>query len=160
MNTTRTLLVCIVAFVFLTKLFGGSREHISIAHDFSTPEGAILCLEDAYRAKDIEKAVRCKDFRGDAEQMLSSRPQEIRSDPAIVAQMAQVLERAYRVGRQKDGFPDMRGVSSTFGEKKSLGGDTLLVTEVFRLPDGSTQKEKVYVKHTTEGWRVMEPPVK
>jgi len=28
------------------------------AHDFTTPEGAILCFEDAYRKHDLEAAVR------------------------------------------------------------------------------------------------------
>ena len=34
-----------------------------VAKNFETPEGAILCLEDAYRRKDIEAAVAAKDFK-------------------------------------------------------------------------------------------------
>ena len=33
-----------------------------VAMDFTTPEGAILCLEDTYRKHDIEAAVACRDF--------------------------------------------------------------------------------------------------
>jgi hypothetical protein len=38
--------------------------------NFDTPQGAVLCLEDAYRSKDIEKIVSCKDFRLEAIYML------------------------------------------------------------------------------------------
>ena len=31
--------------------------------NFDTPQGTVLCLEDAYRSKDIERIVSCKDFR-------------------------------------------------------------------------------------------------
>ena len=38
-----------------------------VAKNFETPEGAILCLEDAYRRKDIEAAVAAKDFKIEAD---------------------------------------------------------------------------------------------
>ena len=34
----------------------------SVEKDFDTPEGAVLCLEDAYRRKNIESACACKNF--------------------------------------------------------------------------------------------------
>lgn len=34
--------------------------------DFTTPEGAILCLEDAMRRQDLDAAVACKDFQIEA----------------------------------------------------------------------------------------------
>ena len=54
---------CLSSACLLTALIGcGSNSDSSIAHDLTTPEGAILSLEDAYRAEDIEAAVRCRDF--------------------------------------------------------------------------------------------------
>ena len=41
-----------------------------VGKDFSSPEGAILCLEDAYRKRDIEAAVAAKDFATEARRML------------------------------------------------------------------------------------------
>ena len=35
----------------------------SVEQDFDTPEGAVLCLEDAYRRKNIESACACKNFK-------------------------------------------------------------------------------------------------
>ena len=99
---TRTLLIAAMSFTFLASLFGGS------AVDLSTPERAVKSLEDAWRAKDIEKAIRCKDFRGEAEQMLRDKPAAVRTED-IIAQTAQVLELGYRAEIKKSGFPKMQG---------------------------------------------------
>src|SRR5437868_5930639 len=102
-----------MTFAFLSTLFGGSQD--KLAHDCSTPEGAVLTLEDAWRAKDIEKAVRCKDFRGEAEQILRDRPAAVRTED-IIARTAELLEKGYRVAIKKSGFPNMNGVTSSFVE--------------------------------------------
>ena len=154
---TRALLIAIMAFSFLTKLLGGSRDQSSSAHDLSTPEGAVLSLEDAYRANDIEKAVRCKDFRGEAEQILHDKSADVRTED-IIAETARVLEMGYRTEIKASGFPNMKGVTSTFTEKRALSSDRVVLTEVFRLPDGSTHTEKVHVRRTKNGWRVISAP--
>jgi hypothetical protein len=38
--------------------------------DFTTPEGAVLCLEEAYRRHDLDAAAACKDFAIEAKLML------------------------------------------------------------------------------------------
>jgi hypothetical protein len=38
--------------------------------DFSTPEGALAALEDAYKRKDLDGAVAAKDFEYEAREML------------------------------------------------------------------------------------------
>ena len=63
-----------------------------VTHDFSTPEGALLKLEDAYRARDIEGAVACKDFRREADMMLSRMGSPLVKDEEMVSEIAKVLE--------------------------------------------------------------------
>jgi hypothetical protein len=151
----RTLLIAIMALSFLTKLFGGSREQSSV--DLSTPEHAVHSLEHAWRANDIEKAVLYKDFRGEAEQILRDKPAEVRTED-IIAQTARVLEQSYRAEIKKSGFPKVEGVTSTFSEKRQLSSDRVELTEVFRFPDGSTHTEKVQVRHTKDGWKIISAP--
>jgi len=140
-----------MAFTFGTNLFGGARV------DLSTPERAVQSLEDAWRAKDIENAVRCKDFRGEAEQILRDKPATVRTEDVIV-QTAQVLEMGYRAEIKKSGFPKIQGVTSTFSGKRQLSPDRVELTETFRFPDGTTHTEKVQVRHTKDGWRVISAP--
>jgi len=147
---THTLLLALM-FAFLTNLFGGSGV------DLSTPERAVHSLEDAWRAKDIEKAVRCKDFRGEAQQMLRDKPAAVRTED-IIAQTAEVLEMGYRAEIKKSGFPKMEGVTSTFAGKRQLGADRVELTEEFRFPDGRTQREKVQVRRTKDGWKIISTP--
>lgn len=122
--------------------------------DLTTPEGAILTLEEAYRERDIEKAVACKDFGVEAAYMLRDKP-ELRSDE-ILAKLAETLELAYRK-EMSGGFPDMKGVTSTFPAKKNLGNGKVVVTEVCKYPDGGTSKQNLVVANTTAGWKVIVP---
>jgi hypothetical protein len=54
-----------------TCMLGCSAE-TPIAHNHETPEGAVLKLEDAYRAIDINAAVECRAFEREAELMFKA----------------------------------------------------------------------------------------
>ena len=71
---------------------------LSIKKDFATPEGAILCLEDAYRAEDLEAAVACMDFRTQARLTLTEAnwPKE-EIDDHLLDQTAEMLESSFRI---------------------------------------------------------------
>jgi hypothetical protein len=130
-----------------------------IAHDFATPEGAILCLEDAYRAQDIEKAVACKDFQTEARLMLA-KLQKIPladADPELIQKTAEVLELGFRKQVRTEGFPNMNGVLSTFPAQEPVHENIVVVTEECRYPDGNTSKQRILVGKTKDGWRVLNP---
>jgi hypothetical protein len=148
---TRTFTTTIAVMSLLT-FFGCSKK--AIKADLSTPEGAILSLEEAYRQRDIEKAVACKDFEVEAAHMTRDKPEF--STPDAIAKIAETLELAYRA-EMKGGFPDMKGVTSTFPKKRDYGGGKLVVTEVCRYPDGGTSKQDILVAKTDAGWKVMIP---
>lgn len=127
------------------------------AMDFTTPEGAILCLEDAYRRKDIEAACACKDFLVEATLMLLEAAPETADDPEVRAQAAEVLELAFRKEKEQ-GWPDMEGVESFFIEQQPLTDGIVLVSELSRMPDGSFSETHLRVAHLTgKGWRVLNP---
>ncbi len=133
----------------------GGRE--MVAHDFSTPEGALLKLEDAYRAKDIEGAVACKDFRREAEMMLGRMGSSLATNGDFVGETAKVLELAFRKQIQDGGFPSLDGLECTFPTKETRPDGTVVVTEVCRFPDGGTSEQRVQTWHTPAGWRVLTP---
>ena len=155
MNVRGLLVATVAAITFLPNLFAGSAEKSSV--DLSTPERAVHSLEAAWRANDIEKAVHCKDFRGEAEQILKDKAAAIRTDE-IIAQIAQALESGYRAEIKKSGFPEMAGVTSTFIAKRKLSPDRVELTEEFRFSNGRKQTEKVQVRRTINGWKVITAP--
>ena len=142
----------IMAFLSFLVLFGCGKELIKA--DLTTPEGAILLLEDAYRRGDIERAIACKDFKVEAAYMLRDKP--ALSSNEVLTKLAETLELAYRV-QLKKGFPDMKGVTSTFPKKKDVGDGKVVVTEVCRYTDGGTSKQDILVAKTDTGWKVMIP---
>ena len=124
------------------------------AQDFTTPQGAILCLEDAFRKRDIEAAVRCKHFPTEAKLMLKKMDKGLDSDAEIVTQTAEVLELSFRKHTEAS-WPDFSGVEVSFGAQVPFGDGIEIVPETFLYPDGGTAVQKHYVTKTTEGWRVL-----
>jgi hypothetical protein len=127
-----------------------------IVHDFSTPQGAILCLEDAYRAKDIDAAVRCKDFPLEARLMLEKigASKEVMGDE-IIQRTAEVLELGFRKEKEQTGFPDMSGVTCRFPTTETMSEGIVAVTEECTYADGQTSRQRVLVGKTENGWRVL-----
>jgi hypothetical protein len=144
--------------IFVSLVFVAGCGQTTIVHDFSTPEGAILCLEDAYRAKDLEAAVRCKDFQLEARAMSDKigASKEVINDE-IIKQLAVVLELAYRNELKQKGFPDMSGVTCTFPSTETQGEGLVIVTEECTYADGQKSRERLLVGQTANGWRVLNP---
>lgn len=130
-------------------------EVASVRPDFSTPEGALLSLEDAYRRKDIEAAVKSKDFRIEARLMLRNNKNLPADDDELIAKAAEVLQLAYRKQFERDGFPDLNGVRSTFPKTEPHQDGVVVVTEVCHYPDGGSSTQRMLVAKTPGGWRVL-----
>jgi len=126
------------------------------AMDFTTPEGAILCLEDAYRRRDLDAACACKDFLIEATLLLLESAPETADDPAVQRQTAEVLQLSYRK-EISENWPDLDGVESFFVEQQPFTDGIVIVTEFMRLPDGSFSEANLRVAQTAAGWRVLNP---
>jgi len=139
---------------------GASGGVMSKPIDLTTPEGAVLSLEDAYRAKDIDAAVKCKDFRTEAMLMLEKLNPEFAKDEEIIAQTTEVLELGFRAEMKQEGFPDFGGVTSTFQNKKPFRNrsDIVELTETCVDKRGSTTTNQVVLAKTEPGWRMVVVP--
>src|SRR5436190_6646097 len=98
--------------------------------DFTTPEGAILCLEKAYRDRDIEAAVSAKDFKTEARFLLrSSKFKDFAGDDEMVDAAAKLLELSFREQTLRE-WPSFEGLESFFPRRTVRGDGIVLVTEV------------------------------
>lgn len=131
------------------KMFESARVY---EKNFSTPEGAVLCLEEAYRQKDLEKAVTCKDFLAEARLMLAGK----NVDHEVLSETAETLELSFRA-HFKTQSPEFEGVDSRFLETKSYADGVVVVTEICRHPNGMILKQKLLAVQKNTGWRVLIP---
>lgn len=131
-----------------------STSTAAIAHDLTTPQGAILSLEDAYRAKDVEAAIKCKDFEVEARLMMEKINPQL-ADDEIIAQTAEVLEMGFRA-EMRDTPPNFDGVTSTFSDPEPYNGrdDVVKMIETCDL-GGSTTVNTMYAAKTDAGWKVV-----
>ena len=140
------------------------RNAPAAAADFTTPEGAILMLEDAFRRRDLEAAVAAKDFRIEAElESQAAGVSPIDRDVAVEARAGE-LEAQFRA-LMTQSWPDFTGVISFFVERQpyrpSTGHTSALsfavVTEVNRYAQGGDSQHRILVAETPRGWRVLNP---
>lgn len=122
----------------------------------TSPESAILALEDAYRRHDLEGAVTCKDFQVEAKLMLQDMGKGFDRDPDLVKKTADTLELAYRESVKSD-WPKFDGVTSRFAAHREHSPGIQEVTEVCTFPDGGTSTQRLLVAKTGSGWKVLNP---
>ena len=122
--------------------------------DFDTPEGAVLCLEDAYRRQNIESACACKNFMIEGTVELLNVDPALARDPELRKKKAQFSERAFRQ-KTTEAWPSLKGVESFFIERQEYTDGIVAVIEIRRSPDGAFTKVNHLVAYTQSGWRVL-----
>ena len=129
--------------------------------NFDTPQGAVLCLEDAYRSKDIERILSCKDFSLEAIYMLKyemeNTDDDLMADEEIIDKLAETLELAF-ISEMKVSIPNFDGVvKSEFPRMKVIDEKFVILEEVCTYNDGGQSKQKLIVGKNDSGWRIMTP---
>jgi uncharacterized protein YegJ (DUF2314 family) len=122
-------------------------------HNFETPEGAILCLEDAYDEKDIEKAIGCKDFNEEAKSIIEKLESVNNDDIEILNKTAEVLKLSFIKSLKEHGFPTFAGVNRAF-EREMVNENKYIITETCTFKDFPKRVEKLVTVKTENGWRV------
>lgn len=134
----------------LAKLHARPR----VEQDFTTPEGAILCLEDAYRRRNLDSAITCKDFLIEGTVMLLNYDPALARDPEVRKRNAVLAERAFRQSIS-EAWPELKGVESYFFGRQDYADGIVAVMEIRRMPDGTFDKLNMLAAKTKNGWRVL-----
>src|SRR5882672_1828403 len=177
MNTTVliVLIAVLIAATFLgyrrasghaerARRIAASQAEPVAAADFTTPQGAILMLEDAFRRRDLAAAVAAKDFRVEAELALNAQPPAQAPTESAIMTRAAELEREFRELMQSS-WPDFADVTTVFTGCEpyppppgNFSASALaVVTEVNRFTGGGFSEHRILVAETPAGWRVLNP---
>lgn len=138
----------------LDEIYAELKALPPVTKDFTTPEGAILCLEDAYRRRDIEAAIAAKDFKTEARLMLQKTGFKDHIDDEMVAKTAEALVLSFRAHTTAK-WPDFDGLESFFTKREPHSHGVVVVTEVCRFPDHGFSTQHLLVSETSDGWRVL-----
>ena len=125
-----------------------------VEKDFDTPEGVILCLEDACRRQNIESACICKNFLIEGILMLLDADPNLVRNAELRKRNAVLLERQFRKGITES-WPDLKDVESFFIDRQSYTDGIVMVTELHRLRGGTFNQRKLLVAKTKDGWKVL-----
>jgi hypothetical protein len=127
-------------------------------HDMSTPEGAILCLEDAYTAGDVAAALACKDFETEARMLLDQIPSMAGFEEELVTQTAETLRLSFEAHMRSGSMPNFEGFLHAFPEREFLDENTVIISEICYHTDGKMTLDRLIVTRRGDEWRVG-PPV-
>ncbi|MEZ4951695.1 MAG: DUF2314 domain-containing protein [Saprospiraceae bacterium] len=124
--------------------------------DDSTPEGAIVKLEHAFNEDNIEKAMECKDFRKEAELMLTKMGRtELGAE--IIDKTAEVLQLSFLKSLQDNGIPKFDKLKQAFPKREKISDNHMIITEVCYYPDGGHSIQRLNTYKTENGWKVLSP---
>jgi hypothetical protein len=128
---------------------------VSFSPDFSSPEQALQSLEDAYRTKNLDNVLMCKDFKLEARFLMKQQgPRDVSDE--MVARYAKTPEKQF-ARRLADGFPEWSGVKARIIRKKELSEEMVVLTEELALPNEEEMTQEILVGKSTDGWKVLVP---
>lgn len=130
-------------------------EDYFLASD-ATPEGAIVKIEEAFNARNIEAVMACKDFSKEAELMLA-RMEKIPMEPDLVEKTAELLRLSFLRSLQEQGIPNFQGIKRAFPKREKVAENHFLITEVCYFPDGTQSVQRINTWHSDSGWKVLSP---
>lgn len=122
----------------------------------TTPEGAIIKLENAFDSDDIEAAIACKDFYKEAELMLKKMGKvELGND--ILEKTAELLKLSFVKSLQESGIPKFHGIKRAFPKREKINENHMIITEVCYYPDGNLSIQRLNTYRNESGWKVLNP---
>ena len=124
--------------------------------DDSTPEGAIVKIEEAFNQDNIEKAIQCKDFNKEAELMLKKMG-KLEIDAELVDKTAEILKLSFIKSLQENGIPKFDNIKQAFPTREKISDDHMIITEVCYYPDGSKSIQRLNTYKSETGWKVLSP---
>jgi hypothetical protein len=138
------------------KLLARLTEQPPVKADFSTPEGAVLCLENAICQKNIEAAVACRDFATEARLWFQEHGHLSNEEKnAMIPESIRAMEKSFRTALAK-GLPVDWILGKTYFLKQEPFADGIVKVNKYTLvPEGDIFSQKILVANTGGGWKMV-----
>jgi hypothetical protein len=124
-------------------------------YNYSSPQEAIISLEEAYTNNDLHAVIALKDFRAEARLILEQRNVEYDlNDAELISETAVLLELSLVTQLEKNGFPDFTGVRREFSDLYEIEGNIYAIMEELIYPDGTFFVNKIFLSVNESVWKV------
>ena len=137
------------------RLHGQLLRLPPVKADLTTPEGAILCLEDAFARRDIEAAAACRDFLAEAKLWIHERGHLSRETQAeMLAETTKVLEKSFRDNVNRAWQTDWKRAKSYFPSREQ-DSHGIIVNEYTAIPGNPLLQRRFLTAQNNGGWRIV-----
>lgn len=123
--------------------------------DLSTPEKAIISLEESYSSQNINAVFMCKDFEVEAEYLLKNQFPELLKNKDALKETAEMLKLSLVKYLQDSGFPSFENVHERNFSTEKLPNGLIKVSETCIYKDGSRAVNEHHAIWKNDGWRVL-----
>ena len=121
-------------------------------YKYSTPEEAIISLEQAYTNKDLENILSSKDFISEAKLILEQKSYEFTNE--IISEVAELLRLSLIKNLEDNGYPNFGSARHEFSETEWLKDNIFILEEKIFYPDNTFYINKVFVSKNSNIWKV------
>ncbi|MBA3682609.1 MAG: DUF2314 domain-containing protein [Bacteroidetes bacterium] len=112
----------------------------------TTPEGAIILLENAYDSRELQSVYNLIDFEHEASIMLKQTMPKFDGNPELIQQFVELL----KVGLEKElvekRWPTFKNVERAFIKKEIVSNELMILTEYLTLSGSPYATNKLFVK--------------
>jgi hypothetical protein len=123
--------------------------------DLSTPEGALITLENFYSEQSLEDALSCKNFDKESKNVLLELAKDLKEE--FIKETAELLKSAFIEDLQQNGMPNFENIERVFKRLAYNGKEKMqLIEEILIYPDGKEESNKFWIAEDENGkWKVL-----
>lgn len=116
----------------------------------TTPEGAIILLENAYDSRDLESVYNLIDFAHEASVMLTKTMPKFDGNPELIQKFVELLKVSLEKELVEKRWPTFKNVERAFIKKEIISDEIMILTEHLTLNGSPFATNKLYVKKRTD----------
>jgi uncharacterized protein YegJ (DUF2314 family) len=121
----------------------------------TTPEGAVLLLENAYDSRELQSVYNLIDFEHEASFILKQRMPKFDGNPELIQQFVELLKVSLEKELVEKRWPTFKNVERAFTKKETVSDDIMILTEQLSLNGSAYATNKLFVKKRADNTYIV-----
>ena len=120
---------------------------------YSTPEEAIISLENAYSNQDLDKVIESKDFETEAKLILQSSGMDLTKE--IIRETAELLRLSLIDHIHSNGYPNFNDAERVFSNLNEVDQNLYFLEETLIYSNGEKYINKILLTKNNDQWKIV-----